>query len=156
TTGEVRADGNGRSNEICVVQVINRKRRGNGGGRVILGISQRCSLNASQHGGIIHSGDGDGSRGDITEVIAGRAVVDLEGDGADRGRGIVAGVLVLHGAESCLVVGQGGGAAESQHAGIEIAGDAELVGKAQHIFTAGEVRTNGNGCPGEVDIIRIV
>src|SRR5207247_8517885 len=105
-------------------------------------------------------GDGGAPGGDVGKVVDAAAVVDLEADGARRGR-CVGGVLVGDGAQRRLVVGGRGGAhgGEGEHAGARGvgAGDVGGVGEAQRVaLGGGEPGGDGDGAAGEVGGVDVV
>src|SRR5207302_1531294 len=109
--------------------------------------SQRATLDAGQDRVVIDGGDADGARGDVAQVVAGRAVVHLEADRARGGAGVVAAVEIGHRTQRGLVVGHSGGAGEGQHsrAGVVTARDAVLISEAQHVLATGETGRDGDG-----------
>ena len=62
-------------------------------------------------GGIVHRRNSHRAGGDVAACIGGTAVVDLEGNGAVSGAGVVAAVGVRNGAQCGLELGDGGGSA---------------------------------------------
>src|SRR5205823_966567 len=103
-------------------------------------VTRRGVEDGVERGGDVERGDGDRAEGGA-RVVARRAVVDGERDGAVQDRWAVAGVHIPDRAQGRLVERRGGDAGEAQDAGGRViaAGDASLVDERQDVLDAGEV-----------------
>ena len=109
------------------------------------------------HRRIVYRGHADRARDDVRQVVHRPAVIDPEGHAPRQGVGVLARVRIGDRPERRLIVRQGGGARQGQHArrAVERAGDPVLRRKTQHVLAAHEVRRDADGRAGKIDVVHV-
>ena len=133
---EAAGDLHRRRGHVGVVDIGDRHRRIDRGGRLVFGVVQRAAGRRDR--GVVDRRDVDGVG--LGDAVGG-AVIGDDGDGAGEAGGILAVVEVGDRVQRGLVVRDAGRAVQGQGAGagIERAGDAVLGSEAEHVLAVGVV-----------------
>ena len=136
--GVVAGDLHHRRFDVGVVQVADRNRVGDLGGRIVLGVGDVGAFDRRFDRRVVDGRDVDVARQRVGVDIA---IVDGEADRARQCRRIVAGVLIGDAAQRRFVVGQRVAAGQRHRAGDRVpdARDRAGVGERQHVFAIGVV-----------------